>query len=310
MPRAASLFLSIALLTTACSAAPTESTTTASFVPLAGEGPTTTTSTSTTTTTAAPTTTTEVPDTEPPVVVITPEDGEIVASYLVDVVISTEPGATVVVDGEPVELDAAGTAVVERASDLGDNAVTIEATDEAGNATMSRVTYSFEPQDGWIVAVGDSVMLGSKVELEKRIGEGTVDAIVSRQFRDGIDMVENLVALDTPPQVIVMALGTNGPATEGLFDEMMEAAAAVPLVVFVNVRVPRSWESTTNTTLADGTERYDNAVLVDWWTPTHDRDDLFAKDGFHPKQPGRVIYAELVAEAIFPHWVPLTENED
>ena len=57
--------------------------------------------------------------------------------------------------------------------------------------------------------------------------------------------------------------------------------------------------------LAAGVERYDNAVLVDWHTPTKGRNDLFAADNFHPKQPGRVIYAELVAEAIFPNWEPL-----
>ena len=48
-------------------------------------------------------------------------------------------------------------------------------------------------------------------------------------------------------------------------------------------------------------------MLVDWFTPTDPRDELFARDGFHPKQAGRVIYAELVAEAIFPNWEPFQE---
>ena len=148
--------------------------------------------------------------------------------------------------------------------------------------------------------------LGSKDELEKRIGLGTVDATVSRQFGDAPNLVSRLLARPVPPQVIVVHLGTNGPVQERHFEALMEIAADVPLMVFINAHVPtRNWESTTNSELAAGVDRYDNAVLVDWHTPTEGRSDLFAADNFHPKQPGRVIYAELVAEAIFPNWEPL-----
>ena len=106
--------------------------------------------------------------------------------------------------------------------------------------------------------------------------------------------------------MIVVHLGTNGPVQERHFEALMEIAADVQLMVFINAHVPtRNWESTTNSELAAGVDRYDNAVLVDWHTPTKGRSDLFAADNFHPKQPGRVIYAELVAEAIFPNWESL-----
>lgn len=90
-------------------------------------------------------------------------------------------------------------------------------------------------------------------------------------------------------------------------DEVMELAADVPRVAFVNVRVPRSWEATSNRELEDGVARYDNAVLVDWYDVTWDKPNLFAADGVHPKQPGRVIMAELIAQGVFPNWVPLEE---
>jgi len=303
------LLVVIAIFAAACGGSTSQTTTTTTFAPLASDSSTTVTTT-TTTTVATTTTTTKPPDTDPPVIATVPADGDVVTTYVVKFDVSTEPGAAVLFDDEHVEVDAQGSFAVTRPSDLGPNTVTVEATDEAGNTSTTEVTYSFEPEEGWVVAIGDSVLLGSKIEVEKRLGDGVVDGKVSRQFRDGITMVEKLLARGVPPQVIIMALGTNGPATEGLFDEMMKVAAEVPLMVFVNVRVPRKWESTTNTTLAEGTERYDNAVLVDWWTPTHDRDDLFAKDGFHPKQPGRVIYAELVAEAIFPNWEPLGDGDE
>jgi lysophospholipase L1-like esterase len=116
------------------------------------------------------------------------------------------------------------------------------------------------------------------------------------------------VARQDPPELIVIGLGTNGPVQARHFDEVMELAADVPLVAFVNVRVPRSWEGISNREIAEGVERYDNAILVDWYEVTWNRNNLFAKDGVHPKQAGRVIMAELIADAVFPNWVPLEDS--
>ena len=262
--------LAVGVLAAACSStSAAETTTTVTFAPIE------TTSTTAATTTAAPeTTTTEPPtttepiDDEPPVVETAPADGDVVDTYVVEFVGVTESEAQVMVNGEPVELDDRGSFTVMLASDLGTNDVVIEATDELGNTGVSNVSYSFEPDDGWIAAIGDSVMLGSKEELEKRIGSGTVDATVSRQFGDAPNLVSRLLARPIPPQVIVVHLGTNGPVQERHFESLMEIAVDVPLMVFINAHVPtRNWESTTNSELAAGVERHDNAVLVDWHTP-------------------------------------------
>ena len=90
----------------------------------------------------------------------------------------------------------------------------------------------------------------------------------------------------------------------------MEVVVDVPLVAFVNVRVPRQWEDTSNRVIAEGVARYDNAALVDWYSVSSDRDELFSGDGVHPKQPGRVILAELIAEAVFPLGPPPLPVDD
>jgi len=227
---------------------------------------------------------------------------------MVEFVGRSDTAVDVSVNGEPVSIDAEGTFAVDLPSDIGENEVIVEATDAAGNTATIVTTYVFAPEDGWIAAIGDSVMLGSKEELEGRIGPGTVDAIVSRQFLEAPELVSALLKRDVPPQVIIIGLGTNGPVQQRHFDEVMEIAADVPRMVFINAHVPtRNWEAETNRQLAEGVERYDNAVLVDWFTPMDGRSDMFAADNFHPKQAGRVIYADLVAEAIFPNWVSADE---
>ena len=213
MKRLMAFVLAGAVLAAACSSSSAaETTTTDTFAPIettTTAAPETTVAAETTTT--EPRTTTEPVDDEPPVVETTPANGEVIGMFMVEFVGTTEPKARVTVNGEPVELDAEGSFAVMLASDLGDNEVAIEAADELGNTGVTKVSYSFEPEDGWIAAVGDSVMLGSKEELEKRIGPGTVDATVSRQFGDAPSLVSRLLARPVPPQVIVLHLGTNGP---------------------------------------------------------------------------------------------------
>ena len=307
MKRLMILLAFVALLAAACSSAPAaEPSTTETFAPMET---TTTIAVVTTvapeTTTTSTTSTTEAPVVEPPVVETIPADGDVVDTYMVEFVGKTDTAVEALVNGEPVDVDPQGTFVVMLPSDIGENEVIVEAIDEEGNTTIVSTTYVFAPEDGWIAAIGDSVMLGSREELEMRIGPGTVDATVSRQFFDAPDIVSDLLARPVPPQVIITALGTNGAVQRGHFDELMEVAADVPLMVFVNVHVPtRNWEATSNREIAAGVERYDNAVLVDWFTATEGRSDLFAADNFHPTPVGRVIYAELVADAIHPNWEP------
>lgn len=270
----------------------------------ATEEPTTTAATTTTaapTTTLPPTTTTtEPPDTTPPAIQTDPADGSVSAEYITEVTITTEPGATVTVDGEPLAVDADGVGVVARPSAIGTNAFRIEASDAEGNTASAIYTYEFEPEQGWVTALGDSVMLGTADEIEKRLGAGVVDATVSRQFSQGVALAAQEAAAQPAPSVIIIGLGTNGPVSDELFDRMMESLGDIPLVVFINTRVPRSWEAGTNAALAAGVERYDNTVLVDWWAAADTQPQLFRQDGFHPLPAGRVLLADLIADAIFP----------
>jgi hypothetical protein len=252
-------------------------------------------------TTAPPTTTTTEPaDVAPPSITTSPANGETVRWFRGDLLVATDPGSVLTIDGERVELATDGTYALPIMNNPGANVFDVTSSDTAGNVATIHLRYEFDPEEGWIAAIGDSVMLGSKEEIEKRLGEGIVDATVSRQFLDAPKLVNELLGRTVAPQVIIVGLGTNGPVQERHFDEVMEIAGTEPLVAFINVHVPRKWETTSNDQLSAGVTRYTNAVLVDWYAATDGRDDLFAGDGFHPRQPGRVIMADLLVATIFP----------
>ena len=96
-------------------------------------------------------------------------------------------------------------------------------------------------------------------------------------------------------------LGTNGAFTRADFDAIMQVLAGVDRVVFVNLKVPRRWETPDNRTIADGVKRYPNTLLVDWhnrWRECGSR--VFWADGIHPTPSGSACYARMVAAVIQP----------
>ena len=251
-----------------------------------------------TTTTTLVTVSTTVPP-PAPTLVTTPARGDVVTTYKTQMEISTEPGVVLTVGETELPVGDTGVVTVDLLNVPGDNLIRIVAAKDGGVFATRQVTFEFVPAAGWAVAIGDSVMLGSKTEIEKRIPGVAVNATVSRQFSAAPAMVRELVQRPVPPELIIIGLGTNGPARESDLYAIMEAARDIPRVVFVNVRVPRTWEGTSNSVIADGVARYDNAVLVDWYAVSSNRNELFAADGVHPKQPGRVILADLIEQAVF-----------
>jgi len=246
--------------------------------------------------------TTAPPDTERPSVEATISNDDVVDWYRGTITLSTEADAQVTVNGEQVDLDLGGSVTLPVVNAPGENTILIRATDNVGNTTEESIVYTFDAPEGWIAAIGDSIMLGTKEEIEKRLGDGIVDATVSRQFLNAPSAVGDLVDSENPPQAVVIGLGTNGPVQARHFDQVMETVGPETLVAFINVRVPRDWEATSNDEIAAGVARYDNAILVDWISAADDHDDLFAGDGFHPSQAGRVVLADLIARAILPNW--------
>ncbi|HET9493184.1 MAG TPA: hypothetical protein VFR15_03035, partial [Chloroflexia bacterium] len=82
------------------------------------------------------------------------------------------------------------------------------------------------------------------------------------------------------------------------FDQMMRPLANVPRVIFLNVKVPRAWETPNNKVITEGVARYPNTMLVDWYAATDKRPELFSKDGVHLQPEGRRLYAAMIAEAV------------
>jgi hypothetical protein len=176
---------------------------------------------------------------------------------------------------------------------------TVPATTTTTTATTTPGVAAPAPVAGQVTAVGDSIMIDIQPYLQADVPGVQVDGLVSRQFESGIAVVQADRASGTLGKVLVVELGTNGTVTPADVDAMMQAAAGVSRVVFVNLCVPRSWEAPDNAVLAAGVARYPGiAVLADWNAEASPHPEWFTEDQVHLNPAGAAAMAALIAQYV------------
>jgi hypothetical protein len=136
---------------------------------------------------------------------------------------------------------------------------------------------------GHATAIGDSVMLDCEPDLQRDIPGIDVNAQVSRQWADGIALVQDLKAERALGSIVIIDLGTNGPVGLQQFQQMMEALSGASVVVFVTVHLPPSysWYQSVNEALEDGVPMYKNARLANFDALADQNPGWFGSDGVH-----------------------------
>ena len=161
-------------------------------------------------------------------------------------------------------------------------------------------TPTTPPPPPQVTAIGDSVMLGAKGALEAKIPGIHVNAAVSRQFGNGIDIIRELKAAGQLAPVVVIGLGTNGTITDGHMAALQQLLADRQRVIFLNLKVPRSWEAGDNAVIQNWVPKFGNAVLINWNGEGSLHPEYFYEDHIHLNTAGRTRYADLIAAQINP----------
>jgi hypothetical protein len=145
-------------------------------------------------------------------------------------------------------------------------------------------------------------MLGAESTVEATIPHSAVDAKVSRPYRDADNVLASYLARNPTPGVLIVHLGTNGPPPASDFDDLMAVAKNVPRVLFVTVKLDKSWESASNASIRQNAERFEKAELVDWHAFADPHPSWFSADvncGCHLwNATVRNAYAGLLLSAV------------
>ncbi len=150
---------------------------------------------------------------------------------------------------------------------------------------------------GTVWAIGDSLMVGATDLLKEQAPGIVIDAQQGRNFERGIAVLTSGLE-SVEPDTIVLALGTNNGVSPEQINRAMDLAAGVDRVIFVNVVVPRQWETETNEVILGAVTEYPAATFVNWYAEAAGKQSLFRSDGFHLSSAGNTLWVDLIVAEI------------
>lgn len=135
--------------------------------------------------------------------------------------------------------------------------------------------------DAPVLIIGDSVVLGAKADIGQAFPHVVEDAAVGRQFGTGVGLFHDHAARHEQGDVVVMALGANGPiASDEQIRQAVDAVKGMP-IFFVTIRGPMTWTDPNNALLRSSVTHYSNAGLLDWNADSAGHPEYFYDDGTH-----------------------------
>ncbi len=167
---------------------------------------------------------------------------------------------------------------------------TTQSTTSTSSTTSTTLPLDQRPP----MAIGESVMLGAKAQLEAK--GFVVDAAESRQGKDLVNELTQLRAAGRLGNTVVIHIGTNGEVSDETFAAIMAnlPPEEVKAVCFLTVKADRPWIEGNNGRIVGLQSSYPN-VHVGYWdglVPT----EGMASDGIHFKSDkAKEDYASLIS---------------
>jgi hypothetical protein len=148
-----------------------------------------------------------------------------------------------------------------------------------------------------VFTLGDSVMLGARSALMAH--HYRVDAVVGRQFFEGILELRAVNRTGALPRNVVAHLGTNGTIATKHCEAMVATAGPSRRLFFVTVFGPRSWMHADDVVLRAGAARHRvNVVIIDWAGLVARHPAWLGPDHIHPNTVGHRAYTALIVSAV------------
>ena len=154
------------------------------------------------------------------------------------------------------------------------------------------------------ICIGDSVMLGSAKEIRQVLPACYIDAEVSRYVGGALDVAKDLDAQGKLGNIVVIALGTNGPIAgqeryEVQTRELLAYLGNERHIFWVNVYCPNlTWQNTNNEYLENMAKEHSNVTIVDWYSLISNHPEWLVNDHIHPNDEGTVQYAKLLHDTM------------
>ena len=146
-------------------------------------------------------------------------------------------------------------------------------------------------------AVGESVMLGAKSDLDAR-GIQTI-AAEAADWKLVLGELQQAKSEFHITDGIVLQLGTDGTVSRRQYDAVLTEVSDLPRVVVMTVKADRPWIQANNEIIRSLPLTHPNVVVLDWEARAAEVADHLASDGIHlGDDVAKAFYTNLILEAL------------
>ena len=201
------------------------------------------------------------------------------------------------------------TSAVEGASSMRVTPVT--KTVQAAQQARVKAEAKIEARNPDILLIGDSVPMGmyGYGSFGEVFPGGYCDTAVGRQFYDSAAIYAEYRDLELVGNIVVIALGTNGYATDEDAEALMAEVGDDQRIWFVNTRSPEEYVDSSNAVIQRVCDNHENAQLIDWYSISADHPEYFDGDGTHLTADSADIYAWMIYDAVKDYLPDRTDQE-
>lgn len=150
-----------------------------------------------------------------------------------------------------------------------------------------------------ISVIGDSVFLGASRSFKKLHKNAVIDAKISRQVWQGLDVAKELNKKGRLGSTVIISLGTNSNFNESTGQELIDYLGKKRTIYWINAYGKTlDIQDEVNRTIRDLADKNKNVHIISWAKKAKKHPDWFYQDGIHLNTEGQEGFARFVSDAI------------
>jgi len=155
-----------------------------------------------------------------------------------------------------------------------------------------------------VTMIGDSIMVGTSPDILELMPEAYIDALSSRNVCEGFEVAQKLQAEGKLGDVVVVALGTNGPLLDyepfaSGMQNLLNVLGTERQIFWITVYCSYSqWMAMNNEYLAELAQTRPNFHLIDWYPVAINHYEWLEPDNTHINMYGCPHYAKLIHDTL------------
>lgn len=159
------------------------------------------------------------------------------------------------------------------------------------------VPSSAPESSGTLTVIGDSVFLGASPAFKKLQKNAVIDAKVSRQVRQALDVAKKLKKKDKLGDTVIISLGINGNFNYATGQALIDFLGTERKIYWINAfGKEKEIEREVNKTIRKLEQQNSNLSVIPWADEGKKHPDWFYQDGTHLNEKGQDGFAQFVKD--------------